>query len=149
MTISHVGQCPKLLVFCLDITPTITWLLLLPTVTWQQAGRFDPLQKGLFAPSSLSYPLILTFLLLPPYSLTSASLLTSCSPSLHLHFLPLSTLPWPASTSLLSPSFCHSTINALKPWTVSSHQDPPCWSNGTVLLLKSTSNLPQDTSQYF
>jgi hypothetical protein len=38
-------------------------------------------------------------------------------------FAPLSTQPWPASTSLLSPSLCLSTINALKSWTTSCHQD--------------------------
>ena len=37
----------------------------------------------------------------------------------------------------LSLSLCLSTINTLKPWTVSSHQDLPCWSNGAGPPLKS------------
>jgi hypothetical protein len=36
----------------------------------------------------------------------------------------LSTWPWPVSISLSSHSFCLPTINALKPWIVSSHQTP-------------------------
>jgi hypothetical protein len=50
---------------------------------------------------------------------------------------------WLASTSLFSPSLCLSTINALKPWTTSSHWDPTCWGNGAGFPLKSCeSNLP-------
>ena len=44
--ISHVGQCLKPLIFCLDSTPTVTWQqpdILLPTVTLQQPGRPSPL----------------------------------------------------------------------------------------------------------
>jgi hypothetical protein len=53
-----------------------------------------------------------------------------------LIFLPfLPTWPWPASASLLSPYLCLSTINALKPWIVSSHRDLPCWSNVAGLSL--------------
>jgi hypothetical protein len=33
--------------------------------------------------------------------------------------------------------------NALKPWTVSSHPDPTCWSNGGLPLTSCMSNLPQ------
>ena len=42
VAISHLGQHPKLLVFCLDSTPTVTWQqpgMLLPTVRWQKLGR--------------------------------------------------------------------------------------------------------------
>lgn len=46
-----------------------------------------------------------------------------------------------ASASLISPSLCLSTINALKPWTVSSHQDLLCWSNGAGLPLKRYAHL--------
>jgi hypothetical protein len=42
------------------------------------------------------------------------------------------------------------TINALKPWTISSHRDPPSWSNGAGLLVKShTSNFTQEASLRF
>jgi hypothetical protein len=57
-----------------------------------------------------------------------ASLLPSCSP-LPTPLLPLSTWPWPPSASLFFPSLCHSTTNALKPWSASSHWDSSCWSN--------------------
>ena len=91
---------------------------------------------GLFAPSSLSYS---CFLL--------ASLLPSCSPTLPIPFSHLSTWPWSASTSLLSPSLCLSTINTLKPWPVSSHLDLPCWSNEAGLPLnKRVPNLLQEAS---
>ena len=80
----------------------------------------------------------------PPYSLTSYSLapLFPLSPP----SLPApnpSTWPWPASTSLFSPPLCLSTINALKPWTISAHLDRLCWSNGAGLpLMSHTCNLP-------
>jgi hypothetical protein len=74
VAISHSRQCPKLLAFCLDSTPTVTWQqpgMLLPTVTWQRPGWPSPLLKELLAPSLLScisYPLILLLLLLLPRS---------------------------------------------------------------------------------
>ena len=45
--------------------------------------------------------------------------------------------PWLVFTSLLSPHLYLSTIDALKPWTVSSHQGLLCWSIGAGLPLKS------------
>jgi hypothetical protein len=63
VAISHIEQCPKLLVFCLDY----------PTVTWQQPGRLAHYKGGCL-------PLL-------PLSLTPASyLLLSCplSPSLSI-----------------------------------------------------------------
>ena len=83
-----------LLVFCLDSTPTVTWQhpgVLHPTVIWQQPGRPGPLLKGLFAPPSLFYSLILA----------SLSFLLGF-PSLHIPFPPLSMWSWLAPTSLLS-----------------------------------------------
>ena len=61
------------------------------------------------------------------------------------------TLPYPLSLRghvqplLLypSPSLCLSTINTLKSWTASSHQDPLRWSNRVGLPLeRCSSNLP-------
>ena len=51
--------------------------------------------------------------------------------------------PWLASSTLLSPSLCLSTINTLKSWTSSSHGDLLCWSSGGGLpLMSCISNLP-------
>jgi hypothetical protein len=49
-------------------------------------------------------------------------LLFPCPHSLSLSLPPLSTWPWPASSSLLSPFLCLSTINSLKPWIASCHR---------------------------
>jgi hypothetical protein len=79
----------------------------------------------------------LTLLYFFSYSLLSLS----CSLTL---LFPLPSVPSPSTPPpshgrirplLLysSPSLCLSTINALKPWTASSHQDPPCSSNGACL----------------
>jgi hypothetical protein len=64
------------------------------------------------------------------------SLLLSCS-CFCSRGPPFSTWPWSVSTSLLSPSRCLSTINALKPWTASSHCDLLCWSNEAGLPIRS------------
>jgi hypothetical protein len=122
-------QSPKLLVFCLDSTPTITW---------QQPGRPSPLYKGLLNPPlSLAYSITLLLLL----SLLALLLLllphTPCS-----HGRPL--LPY-------SLPLCPSTKNALKPRTASSHWDLPCLSNGSGLPLTSHACLTscQETSRCF
>jgi hypothetical protein len=101
-------QCPKLLVFCLDTTPT---------VTWQQPGRPARYKKGCLP---------------PPRSLTLLLLLSWLSLVLLLSFSPPSLLPFlycGHGQSLLlysSPSLYLSTINALKPWIASSHRDLSC-----------------------
>ena len=64
-------------------------------------------------------------------------------PLLFSYFCPLapsfSTFPYP----LCPQGHGRPTINALKPWTASSHRDPPYWSNGAGLPLKThKSNLP-------
>jgi hypothetical protein len=78
-------------------------------------------------PPLLSYTLALTLLLLPLTLL-----------------LPLPSPLFPCghgSTLSLSLPF---TINALKAWSATSHQDPLCWSNGTGLPLRiCLSNLAQ------
>jgi hypothetical protein len=114
VAISHVGQCPKLLVFSLDSTPT---------VTWQQPGRPCPLWKGCLPLTLLLLPLFLAILLpLSPHSLLP-SLRVSMA-GLYFSTLPLS-LPFFASTTLLAP-LPAITINALIPWTASSHCNPMC-----------------------
>ena len=93
----------------------------------------------------LSYPLALTPLLL------SLLLLPSCSPSLPIFLCSLSPCghDWPLLLYSF-PSLCLSTINALKPWTASSHRDSKCWSNGAGLPLTScVSNLQQEDSLSF
>jgi hypothetical protein len=126
-------QCLKLLVFCLDSTPTVTWQqpgMLLPTVTWVA----QPTIKG------AAYPL----LTLLPLTLLR-SLLLPCSPSLCLPFSPLSTWLWPSSASLLSPSLCLSIIIALKLCTVSAHWNPPCWSNAMKQVFPALQTWPPPT----
>jgi hypothetical protein len=93
------------------------------TVTWQQQGSPAHYKRGCLAPSlSLKLlPLLLSLLslLLP--------LLSPLSPHGHGH--PLLLYPPPP---------CFSTINVLKPCTVSAHQDPLCWSNGAGFPLTSS-----------
>jgi hypothetical protein len=122
-------------------------------------------KRGCFPP-----PPSLTLLLLPlPYSLPNfpPSLYIAMA---GLYFSPLSFLLVSASTTLLAPipdtspwqsylssgppwergvrfhsSQLYTTkINTLKPWTVSSHWDPPCWSNGAGLPLKSHVQSPTE-----
>ena len=71
-------QHPRLLVFCLDSIPTVTWQqpgMLLPTITWLHPGRSAHYKRGCLSP-----PPSLTLLLLP------LLLLPSCFPSLPTHF---------------------------------------------------------------
>jgi hypothetical protein len=96
---------PKLLVFCLHSTPT---------VTWQQPGRLAHYKRGCLP--------LLTILPSCSYSLTLAShppAPPSLLPCLHMTM---------ASLYLSIPSLYLSIINSLKPWIVSSHWDPRCWS---------------------
>jgi hypothetical protein len=124
------------------------------------AGRPGPLLKGLLAPSSLSYSCLSLLPLAPPLS-------EFPSPSLHmamasLYFSTVS-ISLPFSASLSFPFLTsgpprekgvrfHSsqpsamTINTLKPWTISSHWDLPCWSNGAGLPLKGLPVLPDMAS---
>jgi hypothetical protein len=116
-------QFPKILVYCLHSTLTVTWqqpgTSLLPGNCQDSVSHY----KKLLAWSSLSY---LLFLLLP------------CSPSLCFSFPHVFTWPTcPASISLLSCSLCLSTVYMLKPWTASSLWDLLCRNNRVHFQLKS------------
>jgi hypothetical protein len=63
--------------------------------------------------------------------------LLPCSSSLRPPFSSLFMWPWLPYASLLSPFLCLSTMNILKPWTSSSHQDLPSWNDEAGFLLKS------------
>ena len=125
----HHRQYPRLLV--LVWTPPHSYLAAryAPPHSYLATASVAQLTiKGAACPLLVLLPLTLLLLLFLP-----------CSPSLCLPLSPLSTCSWLASASLLFPSLCLCTIKALKPWTDSSHRDPPCWSNGAGLPLKSLS----------
>ena len=89
VAINHIGQCLKPLVFCLDSIPQLCSSPQLP----------GNIQVGLAHYKGGCLP--------PPPSLTLAFL--SCllaSPLSTFLPPPLHMAPWPASTSLLSPSLC-------------------------------------------
>jgi hypothetical protein len=126
-------QCPKLLVFSLNSTPTLSGNSQVVAAHYKR-GCLPP-------PPSLILLLCLfysCFLLAPSLPI---------SPPPHPHTPTPTPTPRGHGRPLLlyySPSLCLSTINTLKPWTASSHQDPKCWSNATCLpLMNCTSNLLQ------
>jgi hypothetical protein len=96
VTISHVGQCSKALIFCLDSNPP-------PQLPGNSQVCSSPQLPGNSQVGLAHYK---RGCLPPPPSLTlaSLSLLLSFSPSFFILFSPLSTWPWPVSTSLLFPS---------------------------------------------
>jgi hypothetical protein len=97
VAISHLGQCPKPLVFCLNFTTPP------PQLPGSSHGCFSPQLPG-NRPAGLAH--FKRGCLPPPPYLT-----LTCS------YSSLLSLPFTASTTLLAP-LPAMTINALKPWTL-------------------------------
>ena len=136
MVISHVGSAPSSWYSVWTPPPQLlgnSQVCSSPQLHGNSQESHAHYKRGCMPPL-LSYPLVLTFLI-------------SCSP------LSLPVSPRVHGWHLLlysSPSLCLSIINALKPWTASSHQDLMCRSNGAGLRLMSlASNLPWEVSLCF